>query len=263
MLSESFRLVAGMKEDIEVKSSLRVGQVSPKGCDTASHTPHVRPQLEFIQIIYDDIQAQHCYPFARIHKNERITPYFENSVIEEICPALTADAISICSWRLAKKRQDMFRLVDKSLSYEKLTSVDYDVAVLTPRSPSHKPLFMASQWHSPAWDKPFAIFKNFLWTDLKIKVPDELSTAIYENHFVAKREIYHDYVKHCLAPSITFMSTNPIFYTDAGYSKRKTTEEVQAYFEKTGRRDWPISPFILERLFSIYCEGKGFKIVSL
>lgn len=219
--------------------------------------------LDFIQIIYDQVQAEHCYPFARIHKNETLTPYFENSVIKHLVPDCAADRIGICSWRLAQKRGDMFRLLDKTLTYQKLIDNEYDIAILTPRSPTHKPLFMASQWHFPNWDEPFNVFKKFLRTDLGIKVPNELSWAIYENHFIAKREIYHDYVRNCLTPAIDFIGSNELFLSDAGYSKRKSATERQNYFESTGRRDWPIAPFILERLFSIYCEGKNFKTIPL
>lgn len=220
--------------------------------------------LDFIQIIYDDVQTEHCYPFARIHKNETLTPYFENEVIAELVPGQFSDLISVCSWRLNQKRGDMFKLIDKSLTVEKITQTDYDVAVLTPRSPTHKPLHMAAEWHYPAWTPSFEVFKRFLRTDLGIKVPNELSTAIYENHFVAKREIYHDYVNSLLIPSIEHIRGNDgVYLSDAGYAKRKTGPERQRYFELTGRKDWPIAPFILERLFSIYCEGKGFKIVNL
>ena len=220
-------------------------------------------KLDFIQIIYDDEQEKECYPFATIYKNEKLTPYFENSIICGLVPTLLAENIGIASWRLQRKRGDMFRLVDKSLSYEKLTSVDYDVAVLTPRSPTHKALFMAAQWHHPAWNEAFPIFKRFLKNDLNIKVPNELSHAIYENHFVARRDIYHDYVNNCLKPSIDYMDNNEIFSIDAGYTKRKTISEVKRYQEITGRKDWPICVFLLERLFSIYCEGKNFNIINL
>jgi hypothetical protein len=220
--------------------------------------------LDFIQIIYNDIQAEHCYPFARIHKNETLTPYFENSVIRELIPNCNSGIIGIVSWRLKQKRGDMFRLIDKSLTLEKLTETEYDVAVLTPRSPTHQALHMAANWHSPNWTPAFEVFKRFLRTDLGIKVPTELSHPIYENHFVAKREIYHEYVSSCLVPSIEFMHSNSdIFLCDAGYAKRKTSAERQRYFGLTGRKDWPIAPFILERLFSIFCERKGFNIINL
>jgi len=224
--------------------------------------------LEFIQIIYEDVQAEQCYPFARIHKNETLTPYFENSVIAQLVPEIQSDLIGVCSWRLKQKRGDMFRLSDKALDENKLIINDYDVAVLTPRSPSHKPLSMASHWHGTAWDKAFEVFKRFLKNDLGVRVPHELTNAIYENHFVTKRGIYHDYVANYLNPAIQFISSfgdtsTNVFLEDAGYTKRKTNSERESYCKKTARKDWPIAPFILERLFSIYCEGKNFNIKPL
>lgn len=220
-------------------------------------------KLDFIQIIYEDIQAEQCYPFARIHKNETLTNYFENSVIAALVPKLDADLIGVCSWRLKQKRGDMwYGISDKTLTEDKLINTEYDVAILTPRSPSHKPLHMAAHWHFPAWDEPFKVFKNFLRTDLGIKVPDELKHAIYENHFVTKRDIYHEYVKNCLTPCIAHMDSNECYTLDGGYSKRKTAKEVEMVIEKLGK-PWPIAPFILERLFSIWIDNKNYTVVKL
>lgn len=228
--------------------------------------------IDFIQIIYDDLQAEHCYPFARVYKNETLTPYFENSVIEKIIKGYggvggngnddDASHIGICSWRLMQKRGDCFRVSQHTLTPERLAQ-DYDVAILTPRSKTHKPLLMASHWHGEAWDKSFAVFKRFLKTDLGVTVPEELKTAVYENHFVARTEIYKDYVDNWLTPSIEFMYKHPVFMEDAGYAKRKTADECRRYFELTGRKDWPIAPFVLERLFSIYLEGKNLNVIAL
>jgi hypothetical protein len=231
--------------------------------------------IDFIQIIYEDIQAEHCYPFAKLHRNETLTPYFENSIIKGIVEGHKGDQrngnailhtneiISICSWRLAAKRGDMHRLKDKSLTIEKLTQTPYDVAVLTPRSPTHQPLHMASHWHGEPWDNAFKMFKQFLKTDLDIKVPDELKHSIYENHFAAKREIYYDYVHNYLTPAIEHMSKHQVYFEDAGYAKRKTQAERDAVKRNLGREDYPIAPFILERLFSIFVEGRNYNIVPL
>jgi hypothetical protein len=213
--------------------------------------------LSFIQIIYDDEQLSELYPFAAYYKNETLTPYFENSVIKDLVPALESDLISICSWRLKKKRNDMWRLTDKTLTKEKILRSDFDIAILTPRSASHQALLMASNWHGESWDKAIADLRNF------IKIPKEVTHAIYENHFIATKEIYHEYVSTCLIPCIAYMESRELYLADSGYSKRKTPEERRRYTEITGRLDWPIAPFILERLFSIWIEGKGFKIINL
>ena len=213
--------------------------------------------LDLYQIYYADEQIGKLYDFAIPYKNEKLTYYFENDVIALLVPESNADLIGVVSWRLAQKRGDMFRLTDKSLTKEKILSADFDIAVLTPRSPNHKMLQMACAWHKESWDIAFNELKKF------IKVPREVTNAIYENHFIARKEIYHAYINDCLRPVMSYMSDKDCFFLDAGYAKRKTEREVRAYRDLTGRNDWPIAPFILERLFSIWIEGKGFKVINL
>ena len=224
--------------------------------------------LDFYQIYFSDEQKEKLYPFAIPYKNETLTDYFENSVIAELVPKSNADLISVCSWRLAQKRGDSSTPIvlkgDLTLTEEKILSNDYDIAVLTPRSPRHQPLYMASQWHGKAWDDAFDDFKNGFLSSIGIKLRGELTKAIYENHFIARREIYHEYCR-TLSMAIEFMqSRKSIYLVDSGYvRKKKDPKEIKAYQEKSGRQDWPISVFILERLFSIWIEGKGFKIIDL
>lgn len=232
--------------------------------------------LDFIQIYFDDKQKDSLYDFATPFKNETLTDYFESSVIADLVPHSQADLISVCSWRLRQKRGDCYRLPDKELTKEKILNADFDVAILTPRHPNHKPLLMASEWHrifdpqgnliATPWDDAFSVFKKFLKSDLNINVPDELTHTIYENHFIARSDIYHVYAE-VLKKSIVWMEgqgLGSVFKRDSGYIyKKRNQEEVKAYREKSGRQDWPIAPFILERLFSIFIEGKGLKVINL
>lgn len=221
--------------------------------------------LSFYQIFYKVDQLDKLYPFAIPYKNEELTDYFENSVIAEIVPVCNSDLISVCSWRLKQKRGDYALGLngDMSLTEDKILSADYDIAVLTPRSNRHQPLLMAREWHGPVWGEAFDVFKDFL-SSIGIKIKGELSKAIYENHFVAKKEIYHEYVNRCLNPAISFCEEREVFKLDSGYVRKKRDRlEVEEYQMKTNRKDWPIAPFILERLFSIWVEGKGFKIINL
>ena len=222
--------------------------------------------LDFYQVYFEDSQKDKIYPFAIPYKNETLTDYFENSIIADIVPKSQADLISVCSWRLKQKRGDsstpMVLNGELSLTKEKIISSDFDVAVLTPRSHCHQPLAMASIWHGKAWDDAFAVFRDFL-SSIGIKVKQE-PKAIYENHFIAKKEIYQDYVKSCLIPAIHFCDNNPIFKENSGYiNRKKDMNEVINYQMRSGRKDWPIAPFILERLFSIWIFGKGFKVIDL
>lgn len=225
--------------------------------------------LSFYQIHYREDQATELYPFAIPHFNTSLTPYFENSVIVDLVPPCSSDLISVCSWRLRRKRGDseivLRRGGEFELTEERIKELDYDIAVLTPRSPTHRPLAMARNWHGAAWDQAFAILKGFLFTNKLCKIPDELDHAIYENHFIAQGEIYRHYVSTFLIPCIEFMRDKEVFNADSGYIRKliRDPERVRDYKEKTGQSDYPIAPFILERLFSIYCYRKNFKIINL
>ena len=212
--------------------------------------------LEFYQIYYRDDQKAEMYDFAIPYFNESVTPYFENSVIAEVVPKCNADYVGVCSWRLKKKRGDMFRLTDQTLTKEKILNSEFDSAILTPRSPTHDVMGMASHWQGKAWDNAINDLRNF------IHVPKTV-TPIYENHFIARKDIYQAYVNNCLLPCLAYISTRDVYMADSGYAKKKKPCEVLEYKAKTGRNDWPIAPFILERLFSIWINEKGFKVIPL
>ncbi len=214
-------------------------------------------EIELYQIYYKDEQKAEMYDFAIPYFNQVLTPYFENTPISEIVPKSNADFISVCSWRLKKKRGDCFRLPDKTLTKEKIENTDFDIAILTPRSPTHNVMGMASHWHGSAWDNAINELKKFT------KIPNVVKHAIYENHFIARADIYKEYVNTCLMPCMDFMQSNDIFFVDSGYITRKKPEDVLEFQKKTGRKDWPIAPFVLERLFSIWINDKNLKVINL
>lgn len=215
--------------------------------------------VDFYQVYYSDEQKEKLYDFAIPYFNIHLSDYFENSIIAELVPQSGADRVAVTSWRLSKKRIDRsMQLKGKTdLTIEMLTENEYDIACLTPTSNSHQAISMASKWHGPAWDNAIKELKKF------IHVPDEIKKPIYENHFVANADIYRDYVRNCLNPCIDFIHTRGVFFADSGYIHRKSVAEQQRYKDLTGRKDYPIAPFILERLFSIWIDDKGFKIINL
>lgn len=214
---------------------------------------------DFIQIIYDESQREACYPFSKIYKNETVSPYFENAIISDVVPGLSGERIGLCSWRLAAKRGDMFRLSDKSLSMEKILATDYDVAILTPRG--HKDILnKLYQWHHEPAMLAVQEFNKF------IRFPETVDHAIYENHFIARSDIYKDYVRNCLVPAIDFMHSNSVFDLPSGYLRRKSESDqkhIRPILQSWGMEDYPIGVFLLERLFSIFINKKGYKVINL
>jgi hypothetical protein len=223
--------------------------------------------LEFWQIIYKEEQISYLYPFANVWFNNKLTPYFENSGIAELVPQCEADYIGICSWRLKEKRgfgsTPMILNNDITLTREKICSREFDVALLRPTNKTHAPFENARAWHFPVWEQVFPSFKKLL-TDLGIKCPIELDRAIYENAFIARREIYQEYVEKCLKPVMAEMDKDPIYMTPSTYkNKNRDQAYVKEVCDKLGMDDWPIAPFMLERLFSIWIHGRNLIVINL
>lgn len=226
--------------------------------------------LDFWQIFYKDEQLPQLYDFATPYKNETLSLYFENSVIAELVPKATADLVGVASWRLKQKRNESsteFILRRQNghtlLTKEAILSAEFDVAVLTPRNNSHQPLSVAAHWHGQAWIDAFPVFARYLRNEQNLRVPDDVKTTIYENHFIARREIYQEYVETCLKPAMKHMENESVYFANADYAKRKPQQERLEYQAKTGREDWPIAPFILERLFSIWIDRRNFKVIAV
>jgi hypothetical protein len=215
--------------------------------------------LDFYQVTYKHEHYTELYDFALPWYNHNLNEFFENWVISSLVPTLESELIGVCSWRLKAKRQDSIRTKGE-LTEEVLRTLDYDVAILTPRSNNHRPLEAAKTWHYPHWTPAIERLRDL------IKIPQEVTHTIYENHFVADRDLYQDYVRRYLRPAIAFMKENPeIFRAPSGYAKYKTEGERKIIKEKLGLDDWPIGVFVLERLFSIYLqnEKKHVKVIPL
>src|SRR5690349_8266010 len=227
--------------------------------------------LDFFQIYYKEEHTRKLYDFAQPVYNQTLTPYFENSVIASIVPTSNADFISVVSWRLKQKRSGFpsKTILKKTgcfeLTKEQILSKEFDVAILTPRLPEHKMLFMAQHWHGQSWIDSFDLLSSFLRKNLEIEIPVELTYPIYGNHFIARGEIYRDYVQSCLIPTIHFMEKEEsVFNRDAGYRGQKEMigdfEAISDYEKNSGRKDWMIGVFLLERLFSIWINAKHFRV---
>ena len=215
--------------------------------------------LDFFQIYYSDEQLTELYPFAHPVKTEGYNPYFENAVIADVVPKSEADLISVCSWRLRRKRNDTKMQLRGAiqLTEERILGEDYDVAVLTPRS--HKDIRQKMiLWHGK--DAMVTALNEF---DKFFRIPDEVRNTIYENHFIATKKIYHAYVTDCLLPAIDFIAGRECFFADAGYTKRKKASDLQRFRDLSGRQDWPIVPFVLERLFCSWINDMDLKVIRL
>ena len=212
---------------------------------------------EIHQIYYDEKHRSKLLPYSIPYKNEGLTIYFENYVIAQIVPTAKADKIGVCSWKLADK---MRRLHLENLHTKK--DSDYQVLSLTRNSARHQMLGMANAWHPG-----FINTIKLLWEKLGLKIPGEAKQPIYQNHFIAKTEIYLDYVENFLSPAMELTEKDEevrnLMLQPSGYGKLNRQTDLRSVKQKLGLDDYPLAPFILERCPSLWFTMKYINVTYL
>lgn len=214
---------------------------------------------KLIQIIYDESQREKCYTFAEVYFNQELTIFFENSVISKLVIDSQTDKIAVCSWKLYEKMK-WYIGVPREITPELLES-DYEVLSFTKNTKDHRMFAAAENWHKGFVD----IFKK-VCDATGIRFTGEVKNPIYQNHFSAKTEIYKDYVTTYLNPVMGLMENDPeinkMVMTNSNYSKlvKSTPEEIERLKQKIGIDYYPIAPFLLERLFSVYVQNKNINV---
>jgi len=216
-------------------------------------------KAKLVQIYYEESQLSKLYPFAEPYYNDKLTIFFENDCIVKLVSETKADKIAVCSWKLREK----FRWYigrPRELTQELLES-DYEVMSFTKNTKEHRMLSAAEQWH-PGFLKTF----DKILSAIGKTRPSEIKIPIYQNHFSAKREIYVQYVKNYLSPAMQSImddvEINNLAMQDSKYSDL-TNQSAEHLQKKIGVNYYPLVPFLLERLFSVYVQNEGLKITHI
>jgi hypothetical protein len=193
------------------------------------------------QIYYDEKQKSKLLHFTVPYYNEGLTIFFENSCIEKLVSECKEEKIGVLSWKLSEKmrRHQLQQLITTM-------DTDYNVLALKKFSQRHCMLAMANVWH-PSFMKTIKL----LWQKLGLDMPSEAKYPIYNNHFIAKTEIYKDYVDNFLSPAMELTladeEMNNLMTQPSGYSKLNRHADTRRVKEKLGMDDYPLSTYILER----------------
>lgn len=196
------------------------------------------------QIYYKEEQRSKLFHFSEPYFNEGLTIYFENDCIAKIVKNSPADKIGVCSWKLAEKIRKKVG-IRGTFNHTSL-DLPYDVLSLTRNSNRHSMLGMANQWH-----KDFVPTIKLLWSKLGYQMPGDARQAIYNNAFMAKSEIYKQYVNEFLIPAMELTNKDEEMYSrmvqPSGYSTLNREADLKSVKAKLGMNDYPLSTFILER----------------
>ena len=215
---------------------------------------------EIYQLFYNDAQKEKLFPFAIPHRTEGLTIFFENHWIKELVLASKAEKVGVCSWKLRDKLRRNVGLM-KSITADMLGG-DYQVLSLTKNSKKHTMLAHLYQWHPKSKQA-----MECLWSKLGMKLPGEVRNPIYQNHYLAKGEIYKDYVNNFLSPAMGLIEKdeelNNLMIQPSGYGRLSREADLRSVKEKLGMNDYPLAPFILERCPSCYYQMKDVNVTYL
>ncbi len=183
-------------------------------------------------------------------------------MINELVMKSEAKSIGVCSWKLREKfKMNIGR--PRELTQE-VIETDYDVMSFTRNTEKHRMLAAAERWHvgfRPAIDK--------ICQSIGKICPGEVKVPIYQNAFMAKTEIYKDYVKNWLSPAMEAMindsELNKMVTADSGYTNlaKKDAADSERLQSLIGMPYYPLAPFLLERLFSIYVHNNKINVTWL
>lgn len=214
---------------------------------------------ELTQIIYKEEQRAECYPFANVYFNKKLTIFFENQVIKEVVSRSKADKIGVCSWKLKQKQR--WNLGKPREITQELIESDYDVLSFTKNTHRHQ-MLAASEIAHPG----FMFTLRLVCDTLDIPVPSEVKCPVYQNAFMARRAVYQEYVYQYLIPVMDRINTVPLCYLhatkDSQYHELAKTDAAPREWlqEQIGMPHYPLTPFLLERLFSIFCHNNKIKV---
>lgn len=126
---------------------------------------------------------------------------------------------------------------------------------------NHRMLSAAAMWH-PGFIETF----DKILAAIGVKRAGDVKVPIYQNHFSSRREIYQDYVKNYLIPAMDAITNdkeiNALAMQDSKYSDL-THQSADHLKEKLGISYYPLVPFLLERLFSVYVHNNKIRVTHL
>jgi hypothetical protein len=207
------------------------------------------------QIYYDNASKEACFNEYDHIYNTVCTPFFENDIIVSLInnnAHKESKYFGVFSGHFKNKIQgakDGKRINPDYIN----NNLDTDVVSFFRSHRNKNVVSKAEQFH-PGFTR--ALENIFERINFKIDLKKDTRFIVYQNHFVAKSDIYERYVKELLEPVMNEMKNESnkelqnIIWQDSGYHKKKTMPEKLK--KEMGVPYYPYHTFLCERLFSIF-----------
>lgn len=190
--------------------------------------------------------------FNKINSVAEKSYLFEYNVFIDIVDnyPIQSNLVGVFSWKFPYKTQ----IFKKKLEWIVKNNPSYEIYNLCTLKFKNKYLAFTESVH-PGF---MAIFKE-LCKDLNLP-SYEPKNIIYSNFFLAKSEIYKEFVNDIIKPAIVLLETKykKQVWNNSNY-KGLSKEQLKEF---TGLDYYPFHTFLLERLFGQWLETKNYKIYN-
>ena len=227
-------------------------------------------KIEVYQIYFNEQSKANCFPEWKHYDNSgKLTEYFENSVIVDLINKgahKNSEYFAVFSHDI--KKEIIFKeSISTDLKYkfgpQELETVitkfypDTDWFAFEKRRKQKNIVTQAERYHPGFIAAMEIILKE---TGFMEKIPVALPKIVLFNHFIAKSDLYEQYVKELLIPAMEVMKGMPELFDDARYIRRgnvphgKTMPDnwTEHFKRAFGVPHYPYHPFICERLPSVF-----------
>jgi hypothetical protein len=224
--------------------------------------------IKAYQIYYDESQKDSLSHGFIPHFNAKATVHLESGIICDLVnrgECSNCDYFGVFSWNLKNKIKTINFCTwgDKVNEYNgfdllTINTFNYNKHKHFPPLEKHYP----RKLHGTIWSAFDLLLKKLYEQNI---LPNrqylvECKKYIYCNYFIAKKNIYLDYVNSLLNPAIDLSQTDDelnsmIMQLDLEYNL-----PPKRFVEDTGFTTYPKIPFILERLINVYIEAHKLKV---
>lgn len=211
--------------------------------------------IKIYQIHFDEKSRRNCYPEWELYDNSnKLTEFFENSVIVDLIANdkhKEADYFGVFSHDVEKDlpfKEDNLRFNPSTLK-RVINKNGHDVFSFFKRRKQHNIITQAENYH-PGFVKMIeAILEE---TKFLPYIPKRLDKIVLFNYWIAKSEIYAQYVNELLIPAMNVLKSLPEAYHDANYVKKVDERTKYRFIQAFGKPYYPYHPFVCERLPSLF-----------
>jgi hypothetical protein len=223
-----------------------------------------KPNIGIYQIYFDEKSRRNCYSEIEKYRNQgwnsynnsnKLTEFFENSPISDLIirnKHVNYEYFGVFSHDIRKEinfKEDNMVFSPDSLRRIIEKNDNIDVFAFEKRRKNPNIIKQAEDYH-PGFIK---LIQSILEeTKFLPDIPKKLDRVVLFNHFIARSEIYDQYVNELLLPAMRVLKEIPEAYNDAKYVKIPDQETKQRFVKAFGKPYYPYHPFVCERLPSLF-----------